>query len=291
MNGPRQNIPTLPLYQVQWAGLPRNNRPVSPLPVPQFAQQASSITGPQQAQPPVEWDTYFRERSKKERLTTAVEIIQAEEKRRAEALRWKAAEETRSEEERENVAQRKQAEVRKQEPAEREKAEKRRKAQEAERRASDDRVKRENERRRVLAFGPPPGESEQQPRQRTWSTPVIISNSGPQARQAERSETAPVQQRTAADNNHQLKNTARQDSAPITPRKKDNNVHNMPPKFAPLTEENLRAQVASGDDDLDPLDRGLGDNMRTILEGFTLPTIFLSDRTPSDEEENPLDQR
>lgn len=65
----------------------------------------------------------------------------------------------------------------------------------------------------------------------------------------------------------------------------------MPPKFTPLTEENLRAQAASDDEDSDPLGRGLGDNMRTILEGLRIPTIFQSDPTPSDEEENPLDQK
>jgi hypothetical protein len=103
--------------------------------------------------------------------------------------------------------------------------------------------------------------------------------------------------RTAADNNGQLhsgqqiKNTARRNSVPKTPQKKDDTVQNMPPNFTPLTEENLRAQAASGDEDVDPLGRGLGDNMRTILEGFRLPTIFQSDLTPSDEEENPLDQK
>jgi hypothetical protein len=65
----------------------------------------------------------------------------------------------------------------------------------------------------------------------------------------------------------------------------------MPLEFTPLTEENLWAQVVFGDEDVDPLGRGLGDNMRTILEGFRLPTIFQSDLTPSDEEENPLDQK
>lgn len=102
----------------------------------------------------------FRGRNKKERLAAAAEIKHEEEKRRAEALRWKAVEETRSEEEQENAAQRKREEARIRHAAEREKAEKRRKAQEAEKRASDDRVKRENERRRLLAFGPPPGKSE-----------------------------------------------------------------------------------------------------------------------------------
>lgn len=300
INRPRQIPSPLPLKPVQWAGLPRNNRPLSPLAVPQIGQQSYSITGPQQAQPPVDWDTYVRERNKKERQAATAEIMQDEEKQRAEASKWKATKETRSEGEQENAAQRKREEARIRKAAEREKAEKRRKAQKAEKRASDDRVKRENERRRLLAFGPPPCESEQQPRQSMSSTP-IISDSGSQARQVERCETAPVQQRTAADKNkrqlqdvyspstgQQIKNTARQDSAPITPRKKDNSVQNMPPEFAPLTEENLRAQAGSGDDDLDPLCRGLGDNMRTILEGFRLPTIFQSDLTPSDEEENPL---
>jgi hypothetical protein len=193
----------------------------------------------------VDWDTYFRERNMKKRLAAAAEIRKEEEKRRAEALKWKSAEETRGEEEQENDAQRKREEARIRKAAEREKAEKRRKAQEAERKASDVRVKRENEKRRLLAFGPPPGESEQ-PRQRTWTTPPTSSDSGSQARQVE--------------------------------------------KLAPLTEESLRAQATFGDDDLDPLGRGLGDNMRTILEGFRLPTILQSDLTPSDDEENPLDQ-
>lgn len=296
INRLRKNIPPLPLNPVQWAGLPRNNRPLSPQAVPHFRQQSSSITGPQEAQPPADWYTYVRGRNKKERLAAAAEIRHEEEKRR-EALRWKASKETRSGEEQENAAQRKREEARIRTAAEREKAEKRRKVQEAEKRASDDRVKRENERRRLLAYGPPPGESEQQPRQRTWSTPHILGDSGSQARQAERSETAPVQKRTGADNirqlhsGQQIKNTARRNSVPITPQKKDNSVQNMPLEFTPLTEENLWAQVVFGDEDVDPLGRGLGDNMRTILEGFMLPTIFQSDLTPSDEEENPLDQK
>ncbi len=235
MNRPRQNIPALPLNLVQWAGLPRNNRPLSPQAVPPFGQQSYSITDTRQAQPSADWDTYVRGRNKKKRLAAA------------------------------------------------------------EKRTSDDRVKRENERRRLLAFGPPPGECEQQPPQHTWSTPHILSDSGSQARPAERSESASVQARTAADNNRQLhileeiKNTVGQNSVPVTPQK-DNSVQNVPPEFTPLT-ENLRAQAASGDEDLDPLGRGLGDNMRTVLEGFRLPTIFESDLTPSDEEENPLDQK
>jgi hypothetical protein len=56
--------------------------------------------------------------------------------------------------------------------------------------------------------------------------------------------------------------------------------------LAALTEENLRAQAADSDDsDIDPLGRGLGDNMRTFLCGFAVPTILQSDLTPSIEDE------
>lgn len=46
MNRPRQNIPPLPLNTVQWAGLLRNNRPLSSQAVPHFGQQSTSVTGP-----------------------------------------------------------------------------------------------------------------------------------------------------------------------------------------------------------------------------------------------------
>jgi hypothetical protein len=52
---------------------------------------------------------------------------------------------------------------------------------------------------------------------------------------------------------------------------------------APLTAKNLRAQAVDlfeEDDDVDPLDRGLGDNTRTFLQGLRLPTILQSDLTP-----------
>jgi hypothetical protein len=51
----------------------------------------------------------------------------------------------------------------------------------------------------------------------------------------------------------------------------------------------LRAKAAidddDDDDDIDPLGRLLGDNMRTFIQGFALPTIYQSDITPSTEEE------
>jgi hypothetical protein len=56
--------------------------------------------------------------------------------------------------------------------------------------------------------------------------------------------------------------------------------------LAALTEENLRAQAVDSDDsDIDPLGRGLGDNMRTFLHGFAVPTILQSDLTSSIEDE------
>jgi hypothetical protein len=64
--------------------------------------------------------------------------------------------------------------------------------------------------------------------------------------------------------------------------------------LAALTEENLRAQAADSDDsDIDPLGRGLGDNMRTFLHGFAVPTMLQSDLTSSigDEEVENKDKK
>jgi hypothetical protein len=259
-----------------------------------------------QKQPIVDWDTIIREQAEIDRAEAQVNRHQ-EEKRHLAEQKWKAAEEMRRNAEREEPEKQRQElnrqrdreeteknkqDARRQEAGAREKADKRRKADGAERGANEDCVKRENERRRLLAFGSP-GEIEQQRRSPTWLTPSTTGGCRPQARQNERRETVSGQKKSTAGNSGQQqsgkqpKPPVRRNSYQITPHQRHDSSQNTPPKLAPLTEENLRVQAADffDDDDIDPLGRGLGDNMRTILEGFRLPTIFQSDLTPSDEKE------
>jgi hypothetical protein len=317
----REDIPPVPPIPPIWANEPRNNAPLSPRAVNQSGQKPN----PQieeyhclqreylekkkaQKQPTVDWDAIIREQNENDRAAAQGNRQQEEEKRRLAEQKWKAAEETRRNAEREEAEktrqqfrlqrEREETEKTKQEARNREevvareKADKRRKAEDAEKKTSEDRVKRENERRRLLAFGPPPGGIEQQRRPPTWPTPPTTGGSSLQARQFERRETAPAQQKPAAGSSDQKQGgqqprpPARRNSYPVWPHQRDDSLQNRPPKLVPLTEENLRAQAVNFvDDDIDPLGRGLGDNMRTILEGFRLPTIFQSDLTPSDEEE------
>jgi hypothetical protein len=163
------------------------------------------------------------------------------------------------------------------------KTEKRRKAEEAEKKVNADRVKRENEARRLRAFGP------LHQRRPTWPNFPATADSGPQGKPLERNGTDPVRRRPTGNSGQQPSRQepqvpARRNSEPNTPQRNDS-VQNKLPVLAALTEENLRAQAADSDDsDIDPLGRGLGDNMRTFLYGFAVPTILQSDLTPSIEE-------
>jgi hypothetical protein len=317
----REDILAVPPMPPIWTNENHNNAPLSPRAVNQSRQKPN----PQieeyhrlqrehlekkkaQKQPLVDWDAIIREQNEIDRAAAQVNRQQEEKKRHLAEQKWKAAEEMRRNAEREEAEKQsqelnrqrdreetennKQEARRRQKAAAREKADERRKAEYAEKGASEDRVKRENERRRLLAFGSP-GEIEQQRRPPTWPTPSTTDGSRPQARRIEKRETASAQQKPTADNSGQQQSgqqpnpLVRRNSYPITPHQRHDSSQNRPPNLAPLTEENLRVQAADffDDEDIDPLGRGLGDNMRTILEGFRLLTIFQSELTPSDEEE------
>jgi len=112
----------------------------------------------------------------------------------------------------------------------------------------------------------------------------------PRGKELETRENKPINP-TAVVNNvqdqrkQQQRPPARRNSIPARP--KNEIIQGVSPKLAPLTAENLRAKAAidDDDDDIDPLGRLLGDNMRTFMQGFALPTIYQSDITPSTEEE------
>lgn len=174
---------------------------------------------------------------------------------------------------------------------EQEKAGKRRKAEEAEQNAANaDKVKRENELRRLRAFGP-------QHQRRPTLPPPPATGGFAQGKPLEKTETNPVRRKQAGNSGQQHdkqdpRHPARRNSAPTTSQK-TNISQNRPPVLALLTEENLRAQDADSDDsDIDPLGRGLGDNMRTFLYGFAVPSHLQSDLTPSvEEEEKPAEKK
>jgi hypothetical protein len=242
-----------------------------------------------------------RRRAEEQAVAAPRKLEEVQQKKKQEAVRQRereAAEKTKQEaREREAIRQLKrdirqrameQQHVSKTRETERQreqvKTEKRRKAEEAEKKVNADRVKRENEARRLRAFGP------LHQRRPTWPNSPAIAGSGLQGKPLERNGTDPVRRRPTGNSGQQPSRQeprvpVRRNSEPNTPQRNDS-VQNKLPVLAALTEENLRAQAADSDDsDIDPLGRGLGDNMRTFLCGFAVPTILQSDLTPSIEDE------
>ncbi|KAE9377951.1 hypothetical protein N431DRAFT_328380 [Stipitochalara longipes BDJ] len=267
-------------------------------------------------QPTVDWDAMIRVKNEQVRLAAKEKSREEEEKKRGAAeQKWKAAERRRRAEEEEAAAgrnplvnaenkkseairrcEREKAEQGEQEArnsgtehqCERGKAEKQRKAEEAENKAHAARIQRENEERRLRAFGSPGG-SVQPERRPPWPTTPATGRFGPQRQPLEKRETNPARPTAAGSSGQEHRKQQprllfRKDSIPTKPQQQI--MQNVPPKLAPLTEENLRAKAAIDDDDVDPLGRSLGDNMRTFLQGFALPTIYQSVLTPSTEEED-----
>lgn len=242
------------------------------------------------------WKGAEQRRRAEEQAVAAPRKLEEDQQKKQEAVRQRereAAEKTRQEaRERETIRQLKrdigqrameQQHASKTRETERQleqlKTEKRRKAEEAEEKVNADRVKRENEARRLRAFGP------LHQRRPTW--PNSPATAG---KRLERNGTDPVRRRPTGNSGQQPSRQeprvpVRRNSESNTPQRKDS-VQNKLPVLAALTEENLRAQAVDSDDsDIDPLGRGLGDNMRTFLHGFAVPTILQSDLTSSIEDE------
>jgi hypothetical protein len=164
------------------------------------------------------------------------------------------------------------------------------------------------------------GGSEQQQRPPAWPNGVSpalgqTASSRLQRKPLERRDTQPVPRTPALGKSGQQNNGQRylhpfrSNSNPITPQKAGNrgqqrnitqkndspgNKAGQPrrklPAVALLTEENLRAQRGNFVEQapVSELNRGLGDNTRTFIEGFAVPTELQS-KMGDDEEEIPGD--
>jgi hypothetical protein len=320
----REDFPPIPPFPPQWAAKARRDRSLPLPPSPKLPRvdanqpfQRNRSEKRAEKQPTVDWDAMVRAKNEQIRLVAEAKSQEEENKRRAAEQKWKAAEQRRRAEEEHGTVdwrplsktENKKSEAtcqcepvnygrRKQEvensqserQGEREEAEKRSKAEEAEKKARTVRVQRENEERRLRAFGPSGG-SVQTERRPTWPPPPASDGTKPRGKELETRENKPINPTAAVSNvqdqrKQQQRPPARRNSVPARP--KNEIIQGVSPKLAPLTAENLRAKAAidddDDDDDIDPLGRLLGDNMRTFIQGFALPTIYQSDITPSTEE-------
>ena len=246
-----------------------------------------------QVHPRVDWDALIGAKNEQVKLAAIAKKRDEQEKRRAAEQKWKAAEQRRRAEEEYTASDNRRFETERQRA--REKVDKRSDPDEAEKKANAARVQRENEERRLRTFGPP-GVSMQPARRPTCPSAPATGESNPQREPLEKRESKPNHLAAAVTNAQEQmirrpRPLERRKSVPARPQ--HGIVQKVPPTLAPLTQENLRTKAAieDEDDDRDPLGRGLGDNMRTFIQGFALPTIYHSDITPSTSEKDETKDR